>query len=77
MNRSAIRRAEERDSNEEIKESDGDRIEKIKLDYENKIQRLKEKLDTQQLEINDNDKNIEILTNLYEAGIIDKDGRPL
>ena len=77
MNRSAIRRAEERDSNEEIKESDGDRIEKIKLDYENKIQRLKEKLDTQQLEINDNDRNIEILTNLYEAGIIDKDGRPL
>ena len=72
-NRYATRREEERDSYKEIKESNVDIIEQINVDYNNKIKKIKEKLDTQLLEVNYNDKNFEILANLKEDGIINKD----
>ena len=56
--------------------SDADILEKIKLDYERKNYKLKEKLNAQKLE-DENEKNIKILGNLYKTWIIDKDGRPL
>ena len=49
-------RIQERDSNKEIKEIDVEIIEMIKLENNNKIQKLKVKLDAQQLEVNDIDK---------------------